>query len=421
MLNSDNKAVSNTQIPGSCTVSVILATQNTVTPLYQSPKRLKSIIPEEISSEIIVVHYNLADDTDTDIELDKGPEFNNNKKTDIPQTSPDIDEKVMQAYTQGEFATAIMKGIEFSGGQFILAIDADFPYPEDVISNLVKELKNSPNSIIIASRYANGASKQKLPFIRSTISKGARIIVRHGLKVKDVKDPLSSCFALSRQLIEDIGIEGNGNEILLEILVKLNRNKKDNKITLKEIPFRQKGKETTKKLDFSRIMSYSKAVWHLYLYGKKSKQMRNDSAIVEQKKHKSVLFLSKAARFFTVGASGLIVNYAASFLLSNLVPNIWYIQATLFGIIVSITTNFLLNKVWTFEDRNFSIRHVLKQYSFFLALCTLGAIIQLSLVYAFVEYSHIQYGLSLLMAVCIASLGNFLLNKKITFGEKIWE
>jgi dolichol-phosphate mannosyltransferase len=86
-----------------------------------------------------------------------------------------------------------------------------------------------------------------------------------------------------------------------------------------------------------------------------------------------VLFLSKAGRFSTVGASGLVINYVASFLISNIVTNIWYMYATLFGIITSITTNFILNKIWTFEDRDFSARHFFKQYTLFLALCDLGA------------------------------------------------
>jgi hypothetical protein len=81
-----------------------------VTPIYQSPKRLKAIIPEEISSEIIVVHYNQADGTDSDIQLDAGPEFNNNKKTDIDQTIPEKgDDKVIHANVQDQFATAVMK------------------------------------------------------------------------------------------------------------------------------------------------------------------------------------------------------------------------------------------------------------------------------------------------------------------------
>jgi dolichol-phosphate mannosyltransferase len=149
--------------------------------------------------------------------------------------------------------------------------------------------------------------------------------------------------------------------------------------------------------------------------------MQNDEDIVEQKRHRSILFLSKVGRFLTVGASGLAVNYSVSYLSSNLIPNISYMQATLLGILVSITTNFLLNKVWTFENRDFSMRHFFRQYSLFVALCSLGAVIQLSLVYIFVEYADIQYAVSLIMAVGIASLSNFLFNKKITFGEKIWE
>ena len=201
--------------------------------------------------------------------------------------------------------------------------------------------------------------------------------------------------------------------------MKVNNNKNGN-VLVKEIPIKHQSVPITKKINFNRILNYPKAVWDLYRYGKTSKHL-DDRDIAEQKKHRSILFLSKAGRFFTVGASGLVVNYAASFLLTILIPNIWYIQATLFGIVLSITSNFVLNKIWTFEDKDFSPKHFLKQYSLFMALCTLGAVIQLSLVYAFVEYSHIQYAVSLVLAVAIASLSNFLLNKKITFGEKIWE
>ncbi|MGI8719349.1 MAG: GtrA family protein [Nitrososphaeraceae archaeon] len=73
----------------------------------------------------------------------------------------------------------------------------------------------------------------------------------------------------------------------------------------------------------------------------------------EHEKHKSIPFLSKTARFFTVVASGLALNYVVSFLLSNMVSNLCYIQATVFGIVLSISSNFLLNKIWIFEDRLF--------------------------------------------------------------------
>jgi dolichol-phosphate mannosyltransferase len=410
MLNPQSRALTDEdQIEESNLISVVLLTQNGPTPRYQPPREVMSLIPKEISREIIVVHYNFPSGTGFTQRLESANHDDQN-----------TNERVLHVKVEGEFASAVMRGIEASIGKFILVMDADHPYSKEIIPELIMELIENPNYVIVVSRFVKGAPPSKKPFIQSAIGKAARIIARYGLKVKNVEDPMSKCFAFSRHIVKDIRFEGKGKEALLEILVKINNNKNKN-VAVKEIPIKHQGTIIAKKINFNRILNYSKAVWHLYRYGRKSKGMQNDNGIVEQKSHKSILFLSKAGRFFTVGASGLIVNYMVSFLLANIVSNVWYLQATLVGIIVSITTNFILNKMWTFEDRDFSIRHFFRQYLSFMALCALGAVIQLSLVFAFVEYSHIQYGLSLIMAVCIASLGNFLLNKKITFGEKIWE
>jgi dolichol-phosphate mannosyltransferase len=410
MLNPQNRALTgNDKIEGSNLISVVLLTQNALIPTYQPPDQVMSSLPKEMSRQIILVHYNLPSGIGA---VDNASESTNDN-------DQNTNEKVLHVKVEGEFASAVRRGIELSIGKFILVMDADHPYSRDIIPELIEELIANPNFIIVVSRFVEGAGVQRLPFVHSVMRKAARIIAKYGLKVKNVEDPMSSCFAFSRHIVKDIKFEGQGKEALLEILVKVNNI--NSNVAVKEIPIKQQSTPVTKKINFNRILNYSKAVWHLYRYGGKSKEMQNDSDIVEQKRHKSVLFLSKAGRFFTVGASGFIINYVVSFLLANVVSNVWYMQATLVGIIVSITTNFLLNKVWTFEDRDFSTRHFFRQYLSFLALCSLGAVIQLSLVFVFVEYSHIQYGISLVMAVCVASLGNFLLNKKITFGEKIWE
>jgi dolichol-phosphate mannosyltransferase len=390
-------------------ISVVLLTQNALIPAYQPPKQVISSIPKEISKEIIVVHYNFADGIDSVDETSL--RTSENEQND--------GERIVHVRVKDDFASAVRKGIDVSVGKFILVMDADNPYSRETVPDLIKELMENPNFIIVASRFVQGARIQRMPFVQSVMRKGARAIAKYGLNVKNVEDPMSSCFAFSRSVLNDISFEGKGKEALLEILVKVKNNKNSN-VAVKEIPIKQQATSITKKANFTRIVNYSRAVWDLYRYGKTSKHL-DERDIAEQKKHRSILFLSKAGRFFTVGASGLVVNYSASFLLTTLIPNIWYIYATFFGIVISITSNFLLNKIWTFEDKDFSPKHFLKQYSLFMALCTLGGVIQLSLVYIFVEYSHIQYAVSLIMAVAIASLSNFLLNKKITFGEKIWE
>jgi dolichol-phosphate mannosyltransferase len=410
MVNPESKALSDDyETKKSNKISVVLLTQNPLKPMLQHPHQVMSSIPRELSKEIIVVHYNSRKRSgDFDQALES-----------TGAHARYADEKILHVRVEGEFASGVMRGIELSVGKYILVMDADLPYSRDIVPELVSALIANPNFIIVASRFVKDARVRRIPFIQNAVGKAARLIAKYGLKIKNVKDPMSGCFALSRDVVKDIKFEGKGKEALLEILVKAGISC-ENKVPVKEIPIKQHDTLITRKLEFNRILNYSKDVWELYRYGKKS-ELESDRDNSGQRIRRSVLFLSKAGRFFTVGASGLVVNYAASFLLSSLVPNIWYMHATLFGIVLSITSNFLLNKIWTFEDRNFSPRHFLRQYTLFLALCTLGAVIQLSLVYVFVEYSHITYAISLILAVCVASLSNFLLNKKITFGEKIWE
>ena len=416
MLNlQDNNIIGNNQILGSPILSIILPTQYDK-PVYQSPADIKKIIPKGITFEIIVAHYNTDTGRNTSDSFSDSLAMPDNRHNHV---NDEFNANTDYLEVNGSFISAILKGIQLSTGHFILVIDADFPYPKIITSELIAELIKNPNSIIVASRYTKGASLQNLPFLRRLISKGARTIARHGLSITDVQDPLSRCFALPRQLVKNVEIEGKGNQLLLEILVKI-RSNSSNPVIITEIPFQQRFVHKFRKLELNQISDYLRAIWSLYRHNKDSKA-RSERLIKEQEIHKSIPFLSKTARFFTVGASGLALNYMVSFLLSNVVSNLWYIQAAGIGIVMSVHTNFVLNKIWTFEDRNFALRHLIRQYFSFLALCAFGAIIQLSLTYIFFEHWHIHYAVSLMLAVCIASMSNFLLNKRITFGEKIWE
>jgi len=147
----------------------------------------------------------------------------------------------------------------------------------------------------------------------------------------------NSSIKLCRKNIE---IDGRNNQILLEILVK-SKSTNIESIIVREIPFQQKFVYRVKKLELNQIMNYFHAVWSLYCHSKNSRaRYDNYGVIKEQEKHKSIPFLSKTARFFTVGASGLALNYIVSFLLSNVVSNLWYIQAAVFGIVLRLALIF---------------------------------------------------------------------------------
>jgi dolichol-phosphate mannosyltransferase len=411
-------------------LSIIIPTYNESKNILNLLVRLRKVMSNSISvtPEIIVVDDNSPDNTgnivesysENNIELQDSERSKTNShesrgaRFDRNSYTRGCSIKVVHRSQKSGLVSAILEGIKSSTGQYILVMDADLSHSPEVIPKMISELEKPEIDIVVASRYAIGGSIIGWPIKRRLLSKGAVKIAKYGLHIrKEVRDPMSGFFALKRHIIEKITIDSAGYKILLEILVKASEAR------VKEVPYTFKDRKAGQsKLDQHVILEYIKAVYSLYRYGQKSPRRETIQKGIERRR--SVLFLSKAGRFYTVGASGLLLNYMVSVLLANNPTiNSGYLQSTIVGIIVSNISNFLLNKFWTFEDRDFSIRKTLKQYALFAGISSGGAAIQLGSLYLFME-SGLSYEVSLITAVALASVSNFLFNKKWTFGEKIW-
>jgi dolichol-phosphate mannosyltransferase len=381
--------------PSKTKLSIVLPTYNE----SQNIVRMLDLIAETLSpyngAEIIVVDDNSPDGT---ADMAKS-------HAKIISAKMKIRVKIISRDGKFGLSSAIVKGVESATGDFLVIMDGDLSHPPQVIPSIIEDLQESNYDIVIASRYVKGGSIIGWPFKRRLMSKGATKIARYGLGI-DVKDPVSGFFAFRRDIINGIKFDAIGYKMLLEILVKTKGAR------VKEVPYTFTNRRTgTSKLDASVKLDYLRAILRLYRYGKSLRQ---------KERRASVRFLSQAGRFYTVGASGLVINYIASMLFNILAPNLWFLYSTIMGILISMTSNFFLNKIWTFEDWEFKFKETGIQFGLFVGFSSLGAIIQLLLVYALVENYRMDYPASLVLAVAVASVGNFLLNKKWTFKEKIW-
>ena len=376
-------------------VSVIIPTYNESENIIQVLKSIGEHLPKDVEIEAIVVDDNSPDGTGKVVE-DYIADTRN-------EAGYSID--IIHRETKSGLSSAILDGIQHSSAETIVVMDSDFSHPPKIIPQLVEEIKTSGYDIAIASRYTEGGEVSGWSTKRKLISKGATGIAKAGLGVNE-SDPMSGFFAFKRKILEGIKFDAIGYKMLLEILVKTKGAK------VKEIPYtftdRTRG---SSKLDSSTMFDFVTSVWKLYRYGHATKVSDTRT---------SVRFISKAGRFYTVGASGLLVNYLVSLLFADAVVNFWYIHATVIGIAISMTSNFILNKIWTFEDRNFEAKKTLGQYGKFVGFSSLGALIQLGMVYVLVDNYQISYPLALIIAVIIAASSNFILNKKWTFKEKVW-
>jgi dolichol-phosphate mannosyltransferase len=200
--------------------------------------------------------------------------------------------------------------------------------------------------------------------------------------------------------------------MLLEILVKADLR------TIIELPYAfRDSREGGSKLGIQSIIQYLKTYRKLYSY----KKERRDASAIQGEQESSGLYrlVKKAGKFYLVGASGLFVNYGSSFLIGEVLLNMYYMHATVLGISLSILSNFLLNKLWTFDDGDFSLQKVARQAFWFLLSCIIGIAVQIVLVYSFVEIMHLEYMFSLGLAVVLASISNFLTAKKLAFKERL--
>jgi len=376
-------------------VSIILPTYNESQNIVGILKSICENIPKGIYTETIVVDDNSPDGTGKIVE----DYISSIKK--IAENTIDV----IHRKAKNGLSSAILNGIQNAKGETIVVMDSDFSHPPQIIPKMIQALKQYQCDLVVASRYITGGNIQGWTNKRKLMSKIATMIAKKGLGVK-TKDPMSGFFAFKKNIIKELNFDAIGYKFLLEILVKTKG------INIKEIPYTfENRKFGSSKLDSSTIIDYFKSVWKLYKNGKI--QASNDN-------RNSVRFLSKAARFFTVGASGIGVNYLVSMLFTSGLTELWYIHANIFGIIASISTNFILNKVWTFEDRNFSRKKTLSQYGKFSLFSSLGALVQVAMMFWLVESHEVAQPLALILAITTAAFSNFILNKKLTFKEKLW-
>ena len=376
-------------------ISIILPTYNESQNIVDILKSIRENIPKDILSETIVVDDNSPDGTGKIVE----DYIKSIRK--IAENTIDI----IHRKAKDGLSSAILNGIQNAKGDTIVVMDSDFSHPPQIIPKLIEALKQYQCDLVVASRYITGGNIQGWTIKRKILSKIATIIAKKGLGV-NTKDPMSGFFAFKKNIIKGLNFDALGYKFLLEILVK----KKG--IDVKEIPYTFEDRRLgSSKLDGSTIVDYIKSVWKLY---------RNGNSTETSEKRKSVRFISKAARFFTVGASGLLVNYIVTMLFSSGLSELWYLHANIFGIIASISSNFILNKIWTFEDRDFSKNKVFSQYGKFSLFSSVGALVQLGMVFWLVDSYDVSYPIALITAIVTAAFSNFLLNKKLTFKEKLW-
>ncbi len=131
--------------------------------------------------------------------------------------------RVRAVHRRGErgLGTAVVAGWKAAEGEILAAMDADGQHPPDLIPRLLAALDRGAD-LAVASRYISGSNIPRWNLLRRLGSKLATVLVRLALPraAAQVRDPLSGCFALRRELIRGVELKPLGFKILLEVLMR---------------------------------------------------------------------------------------------------------------------------------------------------------------------------------------------------------
>jgi dolichol-phosphate mannosyltransferase len=375
----------------SCYLSLVIPTFNESQNIENILRILTDLLDRTIPNdyELIVVDDNSSDRT-WEIAL--------NLKAEFPHLL------VMCRKSEKGLSTAIIRGWQVARGDVLGVIDGDLQHPPEVLLKLLKSIRQG-SDLAVASRHIEGGGVSDWGFVRRFLSRGAQLL---GLIILPrvigrVSDPMSGYFMVCRSAITGCEMSPLGYKILIEVLGRGNIGE------VAEVGY----------VFQERKAGESKVTWKLYVeYILHLLKLRSRGSLFRLRKRYS-LPVKRFLRFSLVGLSGVFVDMAILYLLSD--PTTLHWGLTRSKVIASefaIINNFFWNDRWTFIDisgHQSGWDKRVKRFFKFNLVCLLGLSLNVIILNTLYNYLNINQYLANLLAISIVTIWNFWINLKLSW------
>jgi len=289
---------------------------------------------------------------------------------------------VIERFDERGLSTAVLRGLAAARTDICVVMDADLSHPPEAIPSLVQAIEEGAE-VAVGSRYVPGGAIDDWPLVRRLASKAGTALAR---PLTAIRDPMAGFFCLRRSLLEGLELKPRGFKILLEILA---RSRVGN---VREVPIRFEDRNHGEsKFDSHERKEFLKQVWTLY---------RELNA-----------WPWRLAKFLATGSSGYLVHMAVLCALVEVV-GVVPILAAVGGFGVATTSNYVLNRIWTFRARRTSVP---TSY----AIYTVGALAGLGVqVVTMWALSRIHYALAASLGIVLGTLFTFLTGDLWAFRKR---
>ena len=355
-------------------LSIIVPTFNERDNIKTLIKLLHNAIAQQIKWEVIFVDDNSPDGTYQYVQT----------------LAKDWDNvRILRRIGRRGLSSAAIEGMLASSADFFMVMDGDLQHDESIIPTMLNAIQESNLDLVVASRFIGDGSTGELASNRVKISRFATTLSHRILKIK-LTDPMSGFFMLRRGFFEQnvAHLSAIGFKILLDLVASSKTAPK-----FAEIPYQmRKRTQGESKLD-------STVVWEYLL-------LLLDKSIGR-------FIPLRFMMFILVGLSGTFVHLIALYGLLNFSAQSFLIAQSI-ATLVAMTTNYILNNMFTYKDRRHrGFKFFQGLLSFYLA-CSIGVVINVTLA-QFLFDLNIYWWLSGLLGAMIGSIWNYGMTKYITW------
>lgn len=123
-------------------------------------------------------------------------------------------------------------------------------------------------------------------------------------------------------------------------------------------------------------------------------------------------FFLKFIKFCIVGFSGVFVDFGTTFICKEYFRIQKYVANSM-GFALAATSNYFMNRLWTFHSNN---PNIALEFTRFFIIALIGLCINLLIIWAMSGKFKVNFYLSKLVATAVVTFWNFLINAYYTFA-----
>lgn len=346
-------------------LSVVVPCYNEVENVEELIRRLAKAL-QGISWEVIFVD-------------DDSPDKTSQKVADL--AFKDTRVRLIHRIGRRGLSSACVEGMLSSSAPYLAVMDADLQHDETLLPEMMTALRSQQLDIVVGSRYVDGGGVGCWDTKRAAYSRFATQISRYFTQT-ELTDPMSGFFMIQRDaLMQRVHrLSGVGFKILLDLFAS-----SSTPLRFLELPYTFKERYAGEsKLDNRAFLEFGMLLLDKWI---------------------GHLLPVRFVAFILVGGVGLLVHFLVLLLLFRLTGNSFMLGQTV-ATLVAMTTNYLLNNFFTYNDVQLKGWKLLTGWFSFTLVCGIGAAANVG-ISSLLFQRQTNWILSALAGIAISSVWNY--------------